>query len=184
MNNENQNSIEMINKMFNDYSNLKNIDLINSDKFKYNFNNMSSDENSKNNLIKYKSQNNGTNNKLGFKNLGYNNCLQRGYITIFTSGHIACNSFMLSILFIEFSIQMMVKWFWWRKESIMLNCACAPPVFKGHGSTSVIIVIFITYYASNDMFINKNVMQFLDTCIQGEHFSVCCIYIFGGYLVW
>ena len=72
MNNENQNSIEMINKMFNDYSNLKNIDLINSDKFKYNFNNMSSDENSKNNLIKYKSQNNGTNNKLGFKNLGYN----------------------------------------------------------------------------------------------------------------
>ena len=72
MNTENQNSIEMINKMFNDYSNLKNIDLINSDKFKYNFNNMSSDENSKNNLIKYKSQNNGTNNKLGFKNLGYN----------------------------------------------------------------------------------------------------------------
>ena len=72
MNNENQNSIVMINKMFNDYSNLKNIDLINSDKFKYNFNNMSSDENSKNNLIKYKSQNNGTNNKLGFKNLGYN----------------------------------------------------------------------------------------------------------------
>ena len=72
MNNENQNSIEMINKMFNDYSNLKNIDLINSDKFKYNFNNMSSDENSKSNLIKYKSQNNGTNNKLGFKNLGYN----------------------------------------------------------------------------------------------------------------
>ena len=72
MNNENQNSIEMINKMFNDYSNLKNIDLINSDKFKYNFNNMSSDENSKNNLIKYKSQNNGTNNKVGFKNLGYN----------------------------------------------------------------------------------------------------------------
>ena len=72
MNNENQNSIEMINKMFNDYSNLKNIDLINSDKFKYNFNNMSSDENSKNNLIKYKSQNNGANNKLGFKNLGYN----------------------------------------------------------------------------------------------------------------
>ena len=72
MKNENQNSIEMINKMFNDYSNLKNIDLINSDKFKYNFNNMSSDENSENNLIKYKSQNNGTNNKLGFKNLGYN----------------------------------------------------------------------------------------------------------------
>jgi len=72
MNNENQNSIEMINKMFNDYSNLKNIDLINSDKFKYNFNNLTNDENSQNNYIKYKSQNNNTNNKLGFKNIGYN----------------------------------------------------------------------------------------------------------------
>lgn len=72
INTQSQNSIEMINKMFNDYSNLKNIDLINSDKFKYNFNNLANDENSQNNYIKYKSQNNNTNNKLGFKNIGYN----------------------------------------------------------------------------------------------------------------
>ena len=72
MNNENQNSIEMINKMFNDYSNLKNIDIINSNKFTNDFNNFSYNENSANNLMKFKSQNNNTNNKLGFKNIGYN----------------------------------------------------------------------------------------------------------------
>ena len=33
---------------------------------------MANDENSQNNYIKYKSQNNNTNNKLGFKNIGYN----------------------------------------------------------------------------------------------------------------
>jgi hypothetical protein len=72
MNNENQNSIEMINKMFNDYSNLKNIDIINSNKFTNDFNNFANNENSVNNTMKYKSQNNNTNNKLGFKNIGYN----------------------------------------------------------------------------------------------------------------
>ena len=74
MNNENQNSIEMINKMFNDYSNLKNIDIINSNKFTNDFNNFANNENSANNLMKNKSQNNNynTNNKLGFKNIGYN----------------------------------------------------------------------------------------------------------------
>ena len=72
MNNDNQNSIEMINKMFNDYSNLKNIDIINSNKFKSDFNNFSNDEKVNNNLINYKSQNSNSNNKLGFKNIGYN----------------------------------------------------------------------------------------------------------------
>ena len=72
MNNENQNSIEMINKMFNDYSNLKNIDIINSNKFTSSFNNYINGENANNNLLKYQSQNINTNNKLGFKNIGYN----------------------------------------------------------------------------------------------------------------
>ena len=72
MNNDNQNSIEMINKMFNDYSNLKNIDIINSNKFKSDFNNFSNDEKVNNNLINYTSQNSNSNNKLGFKNIGYN----------------------------------------------------------------------------------------------------------------
>ena len=44
LNSENQNSIEMINKMFNDYSNLKNIDIINSNKFTPDFNSFANDE--------------------------------------------------------------------------------------------------------------------------------------------
>ena len=68
--NENQNSIEMINKMFNDYSNLKNIDIINNNKFTPQF--LKYDDSFKKNLLKYKSQNNIVNNKLGFKNIGYN----------------------------------------------------------------------------------------------------------------
>jgi hypothetical protein len=70
INNENQNSIEMINKMFNDYSNLKNIDIINNNKFTPQFTKY--DDSFKKNLMKYKSQNNNVNNKLGFKNIGYN----------------------------------------------------------------------------------------------------------------
>jgi len=70
INNENQNSIEMINKMFNDYSNLKNIDIINNNKFTPQF--LKYDDSFKKNLLKYKSQNNIVNNKLGFKNIGYN----------------------------------------------------------------------------------------------------------------
>ena len=70
INTEGQNSIEMINKMFNDYSNLKNIDIINNNKFKTQF--AKYDDSFKKNLMKYKSQNNNINNKLGFKNIGYN----------------------------------------------------------------------------------------------------------------
>ena len=72
MNNENQNSIEIINKMFNDYSNLKNIDIINSNKFTDDFNNFTNNDNSANNMMKNKIPNINTNNKLGFKNIGYN----------------------------------------------------------------------------------------------------------------
>ena len=52
INNENQNSIEMINKMFNDYSNLKNIDIINNNKFTPQF--LKYDDSFKKNLLKYK----------------------------------------------------------------------------------------------------------------------------------
>ena len=67
---ESQNSIEMINKMFNDYSNLKNIDIINNNKFTPKFTKY--DDSFKKNLMKYKIQNNNVNNKLGFKNIEYN----------------------------------------------------------------------------------------------------------------
>jgi hypothetical protein len=70
INNESQNSIEMINKMFNDYSNLKNIDIINNNKFATQF--AKYDDSFKKNLLKYKSQDNNVNNKLGFKNIKYN----------------------------------------------------------------------------------------------------------------
>ena len=70
INNENQNSVEMINKMFNDYSNLKNIDIINNNKFATQF--AKYDDSFKKNLLKYKSQDNNVNNKLGFKNIKYN----------------------------------------------------------------------------------------------------------------
>ena len=70
INSESQNSIEMINKMFNDYSNLKNIDIINNNKFTPKFTKY--DDSFKKNLMKYKSQNNNVNNKLGFKNIEYN----------------------------------------------------------------------------------------------------------------
>ena len=70
INNESQNSVEMINKMFNDYSNLKNIDIINNNKFATQF--AKYDDSFKKNLLKYKSQNNIVNNKLGFKNIKYN----------------------------------------------------------------------------------------------------------------
>ena len=70
MNNESQNSIEIINKMFNDYSNLKNIDIINNNKFTPQFNKFENNDSFKKNLMKYKSQNNNVNNKLGFKNIG------------------------------------------------------------------------------------------------------------------
>ena len=70
INTESQNSIEMINKMFNDYSNLKNIDIINNNKFTPQFTKY--DDSFKKNLMKYKSQNNNVNNKLGFKNIGCN----------------------------------------------------------------------------------------------------------------
>ena len=70
INNESQNSVEMINKMFNDYSNLKNIDIINNNKFATQF--AKYDDSFKKNLLKYKSQDNNVNNKLGFKNIGYN----------------------------------------------------------------------------------------------------------------
>ena len=70
INNESQNSVEMINKMFNDYSNLKNIDIINNNKFATQF--AKYDDSFKKNLLKYKSQDNNVNNKLGFKNIKYN----------------------------------------------------------------------------------------------------------------
>ena len=70
INNESQNSVEMINKMFNDYSNLKNIDIINNNKFTTQF--AKYDDSFKKNLLKYKSQDNNVNNKLGFKNIKYN----------------------------------------------------------------------------------------------------------------
>ena len=70
INNESQNSLEMINKMFNDYSNLKNIDIINNNKFATQF--AKYDDSFKKNLLKYKSQDNNVNNKLGFKNIKYN----------------------------------------------------------------------------------------------------------------
>ena len=70
INNESQNSVEMINKMFNDYSNLKNIDIINNNKFATQF--AKYDDIFKKNLLKYKSQDNNVNNKLGFKNIKYN----------------------------------------------------------------------------------------------------------------
>ena len=72
MMNENQNSMEMINKMFNDYSNLKNIDIINNNNLSPTFNYFENNESIKKNLIKYNSQNNNVNNKLGFKNKGFN----------------------------------------------------------------------------------------------------------------
>ena len=70
INNESQNSVEMINKMFNYYSNLKNIDIINNNKFATQF--AKYDDSFKKNLLKYKSQDNNVNNKLGFKNIKYN----------------------------------------------------------------------------------------------------------------
>ena len=70
INNESQNSVEMINKMFNDYSNLKNIDIINNNKFATQF--AKYDDSFKKNILKYKSQDNNVNNKLGFKNIKYN----------------------------------------------------------------------------------------------------------------
>ena len=70
INNESQNSVEMINKMFNDYSNLKNLDIINNNKFATQF--AKYDDSFKKNLLKYKSQDNNVNNKLGFKNIKYN----------------------------------------------------------------------------------------------------------------
>ena len=70
INNESQNSVEMINKMFNDYSNLKNLDIINNNKFTTQF--AKYDDSFKKNLLKYKSQDNNVNNKLGFKNIKYN----------------------------------------------------------------------------------------------------------------
>ena len=70
INNESQNSVEMVNKMFNDYSNLKNIDIINNNKFATQF--AKYDDSFKKNLLKYKSQDNNVNNKLGFKNIKYN----------------------------------------------------------------------------------------------------------------
>ena len=70
INNESQNSVEMINKMFNNYSNLKNIDIINNNKFATQF--AKYDDSFKKNLLKYKSQDNNVNNKLGFKNIKYN----------------------------------------------------------------------------------------------------------------
>ena len=72
LNSENQNSIEMINKMFNDYSNLKNIDIINSNKFTPDFNSFANDEYVPNFGNKIISQNNNINDKLGFKNIGFN----------------------------------------------------------------------------------------------------------------
>ena len=72
LNSENQNSIEMINKMFNDYSNLKNIDIINSNKFTPDFNSFANDECVPNFGNKIISQNNNINDKLGFKNIGFN----------------------------------------------------------------------------------------------------------------
>ena len=56
--------------MFNDYSNLKNIDIINNNKFATQF--AKYDDSFKKNLLKYKSQDNNVNNKLGFKNIKYN----------------------------------------------------------------------------------------------------------------
>ena len=70
INNESQNSVELINKMFNDYSNLKNLDIINNNKFTTQF--AKYDDSFKKNLLKYKSQDNNVNNKLGFKNIKYN----------------------------------------------------------------------------------------------------------------
>ena len=72
LNSENQNSIEMINEMFNDYSNLKNIDIINSNKFTPDFNSFANDEYVPNFGNKIISQNNNINDKLGFKNIGFN----------------------------------------------------------------------------------------------------------------
>jgi hypothetical protein len=73
LNNENQNSNEMINKMFNEYSNLKNMDIINNNQFTPDFNKLVIDSNSKKNCIEYNIQNNNNaNNKLGFKNMRYN----------------------------------------------------------------------------------------------------------------
>ena len=73
LNNENQNSNEMINKMFNEYSNLKNMDIISNNQFTPDFNKLVIDSNSKKNCIEYNIQNNNNaNNKLGFKNMRYN----------------------------------------------------------------------------------------------------------------
>lgn len=75
INAESQNSTEMINKMFNDYSNLKNTDIINNSKFNPNFNYFENYENNHTNLINNNqqfNQYNKDNNKLGFKNIKFN----------------------------------------------------------------------------------------------------------------